>query len=96
MSEPVIRRRLEGSKGSYILEQDGQSAVLTYSLLGESQLIADHTEVPEALRGSGAGQALVARLVQDAREEGRRIVPLCPFVNAMRRRHPEWADAFKV
>jgi predicted GNAT family acetyltransferase len=52
--------------------------------------------VDDALRGTGAGQALVARLVADARAEGRKIVPLCPFVNAQRRKHPEWADAFQV
>lgn len=79
-----------------MLEQDGHQAVLTYSKLGASQVIADHTEVPEALGGMGAGLALVERLVTDARAQGFRIVPLCPFVNAMRRKHPEWADAFNV
>lgn len=96
MSDPVIRRSLDGSKGSYTLEQDGHEAVLTYSKLGATQVIADHTEVPEALSGTGAGLKLVKQLVEDARAEGFRIVPLCPFVNAMRRKHPEWADAFNV
>ena len=79
-----------------MLEKDGQRAVLTYSKLGETQVIADHTEVPEALGGTGAGLALVERLVADARAQGFKIVPLCPFVNAMRRKHPDWADAFNV
>jgi hypothetical protein len=52
--------------------------------------------VPDSFRGSGAGAALVARIVADARAEGFKIMPLCPFVNAQRRRHPEWADAFAV
>ena len=34
--------------------------------------------------------------IADARAEGRKIVPLCPFVNAQRRRHPEWADQFSA
>ena len=58
--------------------------------------IADHTGVPDSLRGTGVGLALVARMVEDARAEGFRIMPLCPFVNAQRKRHPEWADAFAV
>jgi predicted GNAT family acetyltransferase len=52
--------------------------------------------VPEALRGTGAGLRLVERLVADARAEGFKIMPLCPFVNAQRARHPEWADVFAV
>lgn len=76
--------------------QDGHEADLTYSILSPQTVIADHTGVPDALRGSGAGLALVERLVADARAEGFRIVPLCPFVNAQRRKHPDWADAFNV
>lgn len=91
-----IRREHEGSKGRYVLTRDGLEAELTYSILGKTQVIADHTDVPEALKGQGIGELLVERLVADARAEGFRIVPLCPFVNAQRRRHPDWADAFKL
>jgi len=91
-----ITREVSGSKGRYVLTQDGHEAELTYSRLGETQVIADHTGVPEALKGTGAGLKLVTRLVEDARAEGFKIVPLCPFVNAMRRKHPEWADVFNV
>jgi predicted GNAT family acetyltransferase len=34
--------------------------------------------------------------VAHARAEGFCIMPLCPFVNAQRKRHPDWADAFVV
>ena len=91
-----IRLEEEGSKGRYVLERDGHVAELTYSRLGESRLIADHTGVPDAMRGTGAGLALVTRLVEDARAAGLKIVPLCPYVNRQRARHPEWADVFDV
>ncbi|WP_299960263.1 GNAT family N-acetyltransferase [uncultured Roseobacter sp.] len=96
MTEFDITRSVEGTKGRYVLVQDGHEADLTYSVLSPQIVIADHTAVSDALRGSGAGQALVARFVADARSEGFKIVPLCPFVNAQRRRHPEWADVFSV
>ena len=96
MSEGAIRREEEGSKGRYVLVVDGHEAELTYSVLGASRVIADHTGVPEALEGRGIGARLVERLVADARAEGKLIVPLCPFVNAWRRRHPDAADAFDV
>jgi hypothetical protein len=96
LSDFTITREVTDSKGRYFLERDGAVAELTYSILGPEKIIADHTEVAEALSGTGAGLALVERLVADARSEGFTIVPLCPFVNAMRRRHPDWADAFAV
>jgi len=95
-AEPQITREVSGSKGRYLYRLNGAEAELTYSVTSASLIIADHTGVPDSLRGTGAGQALVERLVADARAEGVRIVPLCPFVNAQRRRHPDWADVFQV
>jgi predicted GNAT family acetyltransferase len=90
----AIAREVEGAKGRYVLRRDGAEAELTYSILSPEKIIADHTGVPDALRGTGAGAALVARLVADARAEGVRVMALCPFVRAQARKHPEWADAF--
>ena len=69
---------------------------MTYSITSPTLVIADHTAVPDALRGTGAGLAMLTRFVADARAEGFKIVPLCPFVNATRKKHPEWADVFAV
>ena len=46
--------------------------------------------------GKGVGRALFDRLVSDARTNGVKIVPLCPFVNAERQKRPEWADVFQT
>ena len=91
-----IRKEVDGSKGRYVLTQDGAEAELTFSIASPSLVIADHTAVPDAFRGTGAGLKLVERLVADAKSEGFKIIPLCPFVNAQRAKHPDWADAFNV
>lgn len=96
MASFEITREQDGSKGRYVLRHDGHEAELTYSVMSPTMVIADHTGVPEGLRGTGAGLALVERLVSDARGEGFKIVPLCPFVNAQRAKHPDWADAFNT
>ena len=44
------------------------------------------------MRGQGVASALVERLIADARREGFKVVPKCPFVVAQFERHPEWAD----
>lgn len=91
-----ITREDDGSKGRYVLRQDGHEAEVTFSIASPQTIIADHTGVPDALRGTGAGHRLVAFMVEDARAKGFKIVPLCPFVNAERRKNPDWADAFNV
>ena len=96
MSDPVITREVDGPKGRYVLRQGGEEAELTYSITTPTLVIADHTGVPDSFRGTGAGLAMVTRLVADARAEGFKIMPLCSFVNAQRKKHPEWADAFSV
>lgn len=95
MSEK-IREEREVGKGRYVLSRDGAEAELTFTILSDTRRIADHTGVPDALRGTGTGRALVAHMVDRARAEGFKVVPLCPFVNAERRKHPDWADAFDV
>jgi predicted GNAT family acetyltransferase len=51
-----------------------------------------HTEVEPAFEGEGLGNALVAGALDEARAQGKRILPLCPFVAAYIRRHPDYAD----
>ena len=85
-----------GSKGRYFLRSPaGDEAEMTFTTISDHQIIIDHTEVPDAFRGQGAGLRLVTRAVEDARAAGKKIIPLCPFAAAQFRRHPEWADVLK-
>ena len=93
LSERDISEDRDRTKGRYVPRQGG---ALTYSVLSEATRIAGHTAVPDVMRGTGAVAALVAHLVADARAKGFKVVPLCPFVNRERARHPDWADAFSV
>ena len=94
----TITREASETRGRYIAQIAGhdETGELTFSITSAALIIADHTGVPDVFRGMGVGLALVERLVADAREKGFKIVPLCPFVNAQRKRHPEWADVFSV
>jgi predicted GNAT family acetyltransferase/glutaredoxin len=51
-----------------------------------------HTEVDEALEGRGLGSRLVTAALDDARDQGLEVVPLCPFVASFIDRHPEYED----
>ena len=91
-----IERIEDDKKGRYVIQRDGLEAELGYNITSPKLRIADHTTVPDAWRGTGVGHQLAERLVADAMAEGWKIVPLCPFVNAERRKNPDWADAFSV
>lgn len=90
---PKIEFEDNGGKGRYYLSAPGsEQAEMTFTKVGEGKVIIDHTEVPDAFRGQGAGAALVTRAVEDFRAAGKKVIPLCPFAAAQFRRHPEWAD----
>lgn len=88
----TVSREDNGAKGRYVFRRDGAEAEMTYTRAGKTLLIIDHTEVPDVFRGRGVGVALVTRAVEDARRDGVKILPLCPFAAAQFRRHPAWAD----
>lgn len=90
---PVEREQDEAGKGRYLIRGPADTvAEMSYRLTGPDQMIIDHTEVPDAFRGKGAGLRLLEALVADAQKEGRKIIPLCPFAAAQFERHPEWSD----
>ena len=91
---PRVEREDHGSKRRYLIRRPEGEAELTLSVLSPAKVIADHTYVPDALRGQGLAEALLEALLDDARSQGFTIVPLCRFVAGQARRHPEWADLF--
>lgn len=84
----------KGSGGRYLgyVDDVSEPAAMTYSRASPTLIIIDHTQVPDALRGKGAGQALAQHAVDAARTGGWKIIPLCPFMKAQMDRHPEWND----
>lgn len=96
MSAAAIALEEGPNKGVYRLRgPDGSVAELSFSKAGTTMIIIDHTDVPDAFRGQGAGLLLVERAIADARVSGKKIIPLCPFAQAQFRKHPEWADVLK-
>lgn len=98
MAEIAIAKEEEGRRGRYVARIAGVEgeAEITFTRRGPELISADHTGAPETLRGTGAAAALVAHMVEDARRGGFRILPLCPYVRAQYRRHPDWADVMTL
>ncbi len=77
------------------LDADNQ-AEMTYQKVNSKLRICDHTGVPTAFEGQGIAFQLLQALIKDARQQGIKYVPLCPYVAYQYRKHPEWADVFDV
>ena len=87
-----IRYERNGNRGAWFIERDGKRlAQMTYTVAG-SRVIIDHTDVDDALRGTGAGRRLVQAAVEWARKEKQKLMPLCPFAKSVFDKTPEYAD----
>ena len=58
----------------------------------QGRIVALHTEVLPAFEGQGIASALVRRVLADARRDGIKVTPRCPFFASHFERHPEDAD----
>ena len=98
MADITITKEVGARHGRYVARVAGidAEAELTFTHRGAGLISADHTGAPEALRGTGAAAALVDYLIADARENGFRIIPLCPYVRARYEKHPDWQDVMTV
>lgn len=68
-------------------------AEMTFVYAGEDIIIIDHTSVVDELRGQNIGKQLLQKLVELARGENKKVVPLCPFAKKeMMRNKEEYKD----
>lgn len=75
----------------FVTEQDQHKAYVEY-LSVTKRIIFTHTEVPVALEGKGIGSALAKYVLEYAKEQGLVVMPLCPFIAAYIRKHPEYKE----
>ncbi len=81
--------RHDAAEQRFTAEVNGLPSLLQYRS-APGKIIFVHTEVSPALQGHGVGDALAHAGLEFARAEGLAVVPLCPFVAAYIRRHPEY------
>ena len=51
-----------------------------------------HTEVDDAFQGRGLASILIGEALQQTKDDGLRIVPVCSMVQAYVKKHPEFDD----
>ncbi len=89
----IIHHTQRGSKGVfYVGDDESPIAELVYTKPAFDKIILEHTEVAEELKGQNVGYQLVEAAVEYARQHSMKILPLCPFANAVFKKKPEYAD----
>lgn len=88
MSE--IELKLGGSgKGAFVIEKEGERiAEMVFGISG-TNLTVYHTEVSDQLKGQGIAMKLLSDMVEYARAHQLKVIPLCPYVLAQFKRHPD-------
>jgi len=74
-----------------IHDGDELAGYLVYEHRGDALALV-HTEIEEAFGGRGLGSVLVRRTLEQLRERGVKIIPVCPFVVSYLEKHPEYDD----
>ena len=91
MSE--VKLNINDKNGYFYIDVDGkQEAKMTFVFAGEDKIIIDHTEVNTENEGKGFGKQMVTKAVEYSRENGIKIIPLCPFAKSVFDKVPEFRD----
>ena len=80
------------ARSTFVLLVDGRPQGYAFYRVAGRLVIFTHTEVDPDQRGHGVANELARQALEQVRSSGRRVVPVCPFIAAYVRRHPEFAD----
>ena len=79
-------------RGRFEVRLDGRVVGLASYHVDGGTMTLPHTEVDPSVGGRGIGTALVAGVLEAARERGLHVLPYCSFVRHYIQQHPETID----
>ncbi len=90
-SQPLLVKDLGGKKRFQLGEAE-ETPFIEFIQNNQNIIFLTHTEVPRALEGNGLGSMIVSKTLEHIRNQGSKMAPLCPFVAAYLKKHPEDAN----
>jgi predicted GNAT family acetyltransferase len=88
----TVRDRPEELRYEIVTDDGEVAGFIAYRREDDGTITMVHTDVDPKWEGHGVGSELARGALDDVRARGLRVVPLCPFVAAYIRRHPEYED----
>jgi predicted GNAT family acetyltransferase len=92
MDEQTVSVTNDEAGSRYVATLDGEEAGFAAYRVGNDVVTFTHTEVDDRFEGRGVGSRLARAALDDVREQGKRVRPLCPFIARYIREHDEYAD----
>jgi predicted GNAT family acetyltransferase len=90
-SPDIVHRDVEARFEARLDGHRGELRYVRREIEGRSVMVIPSVVVDRAIEGRGVAGALTRAALEWARAEGMRVDPLCPYVDAWMRRHPEFA-----
>ena len=85
----------KGRGAFYMLDGEEEIGEMVFSHSGEN-LTVYHTEVAPQAEGKGLAKQMLEEMVDYARKNKLKVIPLCEYVHAQFSRHPdEYGDVWK-
>jgi len=79
----------EKNHGAFTALEDGKKLGEMVISIKDALLTVYHTEVNPEAEGKGIAKLLLAEMVEHARQHQLKVLPLCAFVHAQFKRHPD-------
>lgn len=90
MSDVQVTRN--DDRGRYEAHLDGALAGFAEFRRGEGTIEFPHTVTEPEFGGRGVASALARTSLDEAREQGLRVIPSCSFYAGWIEKHPDYAD----
>jgi len=86
----------EHGQGAFYAMDGGKQIGEMVIGIRNSFLTVYHTEVSDEAEGKGVAKQLLNVMVEHARQNNLKVIPLCPYVHLQFRKHPnEYADVWE-
>jgi len=79
------------SKNRFEYQVDNATAFANYDIKGDTMYI-QYVEAPPELRGTGAAGKLMQYVMDTARAQKNKVIPICGYAATWITRHPEYDD----
>ena len=87
---PEVKLQInERGRGAFLLEENNRRLGEMQIGISDGVLTVYHTEVEPDMEGKGTAKELLETMVEYARTNKLKVIPLCPYVLSMFKKHPD-------